>query len=411
MPTVRRRLAVAALTLAAAAAGAAPAGAATLPGLKAEYFDYTDLTGKVAERVDQTVDFDWGQAEPVPGVGDDFSVRWTGVVTPRHSETYTLSTHADDGVRLWIDGRLVIDDWTTHSAAERTGDLALEAGRAYDLRLEYFDAGHRGVARLYWRSPSQAREIVPAPALASQAPGEAPAIDLPRDGGVPAAVPGGGLVPEALPPTLLPDEAAPAIVSYGGPLPPPAPPVAGATFNAAPDGGTVLIRRPADGQLIPLEQGASLPIGTRVDARDGAVEVQTAPAADVDRATQDARFHGGMFRVGQRRRGSRVVTIDLLHGEFAEVCGAARRGARRRGVLARAAGRRRVLRRLWGRGKGRFRTRGRHAAATVRGTEWSIADRCDETAIRVHAGIVDVENLLTGEVVTLRDGDRYAARG
>ena len=89
----------------------------------------------------------------------------------------------------------------------------------------------------------------------------------------------------------------------------------------------------------------------------------------------------------------------------------AAQGAARRGLVARSAARKRVLRRLWGKGKGRFRTKGRHAAATVRGTEWSIADRCDETSVRVHEGIVDVENLLTGDVVTLRAGDRYAARG
>ena len=414
MPSTCRRLVVAALTLAAAAVGAPVAHAdAPRTGLKAEYFDYTDLTGKVAERIDQTVDFDWDQGEPVPGVGDDFSVRWTGVITPQHTETYTFVTRSDDGVRLWIDGVLVIDDWRLHAAAERTGEVALHAGRAHSITLEYFDGLRHALAKLSWQSASRPKQIVPAAALAPEAPGEAPAIEVPANGGVPAIVPpaGDGL-PLPLPTPELPADAG-SVVSSGGPLPPPAPPVAGETFNAVPEGGDVLVRRPADGQLIPLEHGASLPVGTHVDARDGAVDLQTAPAARVSRPTQDARFHGGMFRVGQSRRNGRVVTIDLLHGEFAEVCGqgARRRSAGRRGVLARAAGRERVLRRLWGRGKGRFRTRGRHAAATVRGTEWSIADRCDETSVRVHEGIVDVENLLTGAVVTLRAGDRYAARG
>jgi hypothetical protein len=414
MPTARRRLFVAALTLAAVAVGAAPAPAATLPGLKAEYFDYTDLTGKVAERVDPNVDFDWAGDEPVPGVGDTFSVRWTGVVTPQHTETYTFTTRTDDGVRLWIDGELVIDDWTMHAAAERSAEVELEAGRAHDLRLEYFEGFHRGVAKLYWRSASVAKEIVPPAAFASEAPGETPAIDLPKDGGVPAVVsPAGDLLPDLAPPVAPLPEPAP-VVSYGGPLPPPAPPIAGETFNALPVGEDVLVRRPADGQLIPLVEGASLPIGTHVDVREGAVAVQTAPAAGVEQPTQDAQFAGGMFKVGQSRRNGRVVTIDLLHGEFAEVCGplsrAERRAIKRRSVVARAAASKRVLRRLWGKGKGRFRTRGRHAAATVRGTEWSIADRCDETSVRVHEGLVDVENLLTGAVVTLAAGERYAAR-
>ncbi len=416
MPTVHRRLAVAALTVAAVAAGAPVAQAAPQPGLKAEFFDYTDLTGKVAERIDGTVDFDWGTGEPVPGVGDTFSVRWSGVVTPAHTEAYTFVTRSDDGVRLWIDGELVIDDWSLHAAAERSGQIALDAGKAYDLKLEYYDGVKNAVAKLSWRSASQPKQIVPSSALATERAGAAPAIELPKEGGVTAVVGDGSTTPTVVEPVVgeLPAEGS--IVSYGGPLPPPAPPVAGETFNAAPEpGADVLVRRPADGQLLPLEEGASLPVGTRVDAREGGVDIQTAPAAGVDRPTQDAHFEGGMFRVGQSRRGGRVVTIDLMHGEFAEVCGPLskrerRAIANRRGAVARAAGSGRALRRLWGKGKGRFRTRGRHAAATVRGTSWSVVDRCDSTSVFVLEGIVDVENLLTGRVVTLTAGEGYAAR-
>jgi hypothetical protein len=417
MPTLHRRLVLAALTVAAVAAGAPAAQAAPQPGLKAEFFDYTDLTGKVAERIDATVDFDWGLGEPVPGVGDTFSARWSGVVTPAHSETYTFVTRSDDGVRLWVDGDLVIDDWSLHAAAERSGQIALEAGQAYDLKLEYYDAVRHASVKLSWRSASQPKQVIPSSALATERAGAAPAIELPKEGGVTAVV-GDGTLPTVLEPAAG-DGALPvdgSIVSYGGPLPPPAPPVAGETFNASPEpGADVLVRRPADGQLLPLEQGASLPVGTRVDAREGGVDIQTAPAAGVDRVTQDAHFEGGMFRVGQSRRNGRVVTIDLMHGEFSEVCGPLskrerRAIAKRRGVVARAAGSGRVLRRLWGKGKGRFRTRGRHAAATVRGTSWSVVDRCDSTSVFVLEGIVDVENLLTGKVVTLTAGEGYAAK-
>jgi hypothetical protein len=415
MPSTPRRLLVAALMLAVAAVGAPSALAAEDPsGLKAEYFDYTDLTGPVAERLDQTVDFDWLEDEPVPGVGDTFSVRWSGVVTAAHSETYTFITKTDDGVRLWVDGDLVIDDWTMHPATERSADVELEAGKPVAIRMEYYDGVKRAVARLYWRSASVARQIVPASALAPGTPG-GDVVDFVKPGGIAAVVPAGENEPAPLIPlpTLDIPAGVPSVVSYGGPLAPPAPPIPGETFNAGPYGGDVLVRRPADGQLIPLEQGASLPIGTHLDTRDGAVVVQTAAADGVPTATQGAAFRGGMFEVGQSKRKGKVVTIDLLHGEFSEACGKRTLRKRRKGVLARAAGtgRRRVLRRLWGKGKGRFRTRGRHAAATVRGTEWSIADRCDETSVRVHEGVVDVENLLTGALVTLRAGDRYAARG
>ena len=411
---------MAALTVASVAA-VAPSASADAPrtGLKAEYFDYVDLTGKLAERIDQTVDFDWGENEPVPGVGDTFSVRWSGIVTPAHTERYTFITRSDDGVRLWIGDDLVIDDWAMHSAAERSGQIELEAGKAYDIKLEYFDGLRLAKVRLEWKSASQHREVVPAAVLAPERPTDPPAIDVPEPGGVVAVPvePAGEPAPLVPLPELL-DELpadAPAVVSYGGPLPPPAPPVAGESFNADPGDGTVLVRRPADGQLIPLDEPASLPVGTRVDAREGGVDLQTAPAEGVTLPTQHAHFEGGMFKVGQSRRNGKIVNIDLMHGEFAETCGepsARERRAIARGLKARAAANRtRVLRRLWGEGKGRFRTRGRHAAATVRGTSWSIADRCDETAVRVHEGVVDVENLLTGEVVTVRAGERYAARG
>jgi hypothetical protein len=416
MPTARRRLLVAATSLAALAASAPIAHAAPQSGLKAEYFDYTDLTGKVAERIDTGVDFDWGTDEPVPGVGDTFSVRWSGVVTPTHTATHTFITRSDDGVRLWVDGKLVIDDWNMHAAAERTGDVALQAGRAYDLRLEYFDGAKNAVAKLYWRNVHQGRQLVPASALATERAGEAPAIELPREGGVAAVVPADGspVLPADTSGAPLPVDGG-SLVSYGGPLPPPAPPVAGETFNAVPEpGADVLVRRPADGQLVPLEQGASLPVGTRVDARDGGVDIQTAPADGVERPTQDAHFEGGMFRVGQSRRNGKIVNIDLIHGEFAEVCGplskAERRAVARKRAVARAAGSGRVLRRLWGKGKGRFRTRGRHAAATVRGTSWVVVDRCESTSVFVLEGIVDVENLITGGTVTLTAGEGYAAR-
>ena len=492
MRTPRRRLLLAALTLAAVAGGAPAAHAAS--GLKAEYFDYTDLTGKVAERIDPTVNFDWGGSEPVPGVGDDFSARWTGLITPPATRTYTFVTRSDDGVRLWIDGDQVIDDWALHAAADRSGSIALQAGHAYPIRVEYFDGRKNASVTLSWRWTGHGKELVPASALSTELPpppdddpgsggpgdgggsdpgdgggdpgdggsdpgdggsdpgdgggdpgdggggddtdpdptpgddggetgggsgaGSGVGIEMPKAGGVAAVVvpAGGTFLPEIAPIDLLAGDV-PSIVSYGGPLEPPAPPVAGETFNAAPDpGAEVLVRRPADGQLIPLEQGASLPVGTHVDARAGGVDLQTAPAEGVDRPTQDMHFEGGMFRVGQSKKGEKIVDIDLLHGEFKEACGplskAERRAIRRRGAVARAAGtgRNRVLRRLWGKGKGRFRTRGRHAAATVRGTSWSIADRCDETSVRVHEGVVDVENLLTGATVTLTAGERYAVR-
>ncbi|PTL79445.1 PQQ-dependent sugar dehydrogenase [Vitiosangium sp. GDMCC 1.1324] len=131
-------------------------------GLQAEYFDNPDFTSLKLERVDPTVDFRWDDGAPAPGVDKDtFSVRWSGSVVPRYSETYTFYTQTNDGVRLWVDGKLLIDDWSIHSTTENHGTLTLQAGRAYSLRMEFYENLGLATARLLWSSPSQRKEIIP----------------------------------------------------------------------------------------------------------------------------------------------------------------------------------------------------------------------------------------------------------
>ncbi|HET8558966.1 MAG TPA: PA14 domain-containing protein, partial [Marmoricola sp.] len=100
------------------------------------------------------------------GREDDVSVRWTGQITPEFSETYTFSMIGDNGFRLWVDGRLIIDHWVDDWDIEQVGTpIALEAGRAYDFKVEYFE--HYGGAhlRLRWESPSVPKQIVPTEAF------------------------------------------------------------------------------------------------------------------------------------------------------------------------------------------------------------------------------------------------------
>jgi hypothetical protein len=140
-------------------------------GLRAEYFDGVDFTDLKLTRVDPTVDFRWNEGSPDPRVdADTFSVRWTGSVVPRYSETYTFYTQSNDGVRLWVDGKLLIDHWTRHSTTEDRGTLTLEAGRAYSLKLEFFEQGGYATVRLHWSSPSQRKEIIPAERLRPTSP-------------------------------------------------------------------------------------------------------------------------------------------------------------------------------------------------------------------------------------------------
>ncbi len=135
-------------------------------GLLGTYFDAPDLSGTRVTRVDPTVAFRWGTGAPAPGIGaDTFSVRWTGSVVPRYSQTYTFATTSDDGVRLWVDGRVVVDRWDRHAERVDTGTVALVAGRAVPVVLEYFEGEGRATVELRWSSTSQASEVVPASRL------------------------------------------------------------------------------------------------------------------------------------------------------------------------------------------------------------------------------------------------------
>ena len=99
------------------------------------------------------------------GSVDRFSIRWTGFVQPQFSEEYTFCTNTDDGVRLWVDNKLLIDRWVTQSPTEYRGTIKLEAGRKYPIKMEYFEDTGGAMARLAWSSAGQPREVIPAARL------------------------------------------------------------------------------------------------------------------------------------------------------------------------------------------------------------------------------------------------------
>ena len=142
-------------------------------GLVAQYFDRADFTSPaVVTRIDPLINFDWGNGSPAPEIAPDtFAVRWTGQIEPQFSETYTFSTIADDGVRLWIDNQLVIDDWIVHAPTMSLGAITLEAGRRYDIQLEYFENYWGATVALQWESPSTEQEIIPTQRLYSNPAG------------------------------------------------------------------------------------------------------------------------------------------------------------------------------------------------------------------------------------------------
>jgi fibronectin type 3 domain-containing protein len=141
-------------------AAGTPAGTGT--GLRGEYFDKRDFTNMKFARTDATVNFDWGTGSPASAIAPDtFSVRWTGKVEARYSQTYTFYTRSDDGVRLWVNGQLIINNWTDHAPTTNSGTITLSAGQKVDIRIDYYENGGGAVARLEWQSPSQPRQVIP----------------------------------------------------------------------------------------------------------------------------------------------------------------------------------------------------------------------------------------------------------
>lgn len=124
-------------------------------GIKGEYFNNKNLEGEpIYTRTDSTLYFIWDDKAPAPKVGNDnFSVRWTGVISPPVSREYVFSTASDDGVRLYIDGKKIIDNWTDHGATVDTGYITLEVGKNYDFKLEYYENGGSEAIILGWDLP------------------------------------------------------------------------------------------------------------------------------------------------------------------------------------------------------------------------------------------------------------------
>ena len=122
-------------------------------------------------RVDPTIDFDWVRNSPGrPIREDDFTASWTGYVEAPSSETYAFDAEADDGVRVWIDGDLVVAHGAD-SAAGAAGSVALEAGQKYEVRIEYVETKQNASVRLFWSSPSQPRQVIPSEQLSTEANG------------------------------------------------------------------------------------------------------------------------------------------------------------------------------------------------------------------------------------------------
>ena len=209
-------------------------------------------------------------------------------------------------------------------------------------------------------------------------------------------------------------------------LPPPGPPTVGKTFNLTPVRGVVLIK--VNGVWVPLTQVRQFPRNTVIDALGGAVQIVTAvpghPAADAAAKkhkgkgkgkakvqTQSGTFGGAIFKISQASSG--LATLTLVENAFTGAPSFATCKAKGKGKAADAtiaAGSSKTLQLLHSSAKGKFATKGKYAAATVRGTKWTIADRCDGTLTHDLTDSVAVTDFVHHKTVVLHAGQSYLAK-
>jgi hypothetical protein len=187
----------------------------------------------------------------------------------------------------------------------------------------------------------------------------------------------------------------------------PVKPVLGSTVGAAPESGSVQVKAPGAGDFSELQDGAPIPVGSTIDARNGSVNVVTAVGSAGK--VQTATFKGAVFQVRQSRKAGGLTDIYLRGGDFSS-CDVSRPAPFGAHLLAKKK-KRHAIRKLWGHDHhGRFRTHGRGAIATVRGTTWVMADHCDGTRTSVLSGAVSVRDLHSHKTVLVHAGHSYFAR-
>ncbi|HVT12495.1 MAG TPA: TIM-barrel domain-containing protein [Fimbriimonadaceae bacterium] len=129
-------------------------------GVRAEYFANPDLKGEPAvTRGEKAIDFDWGDGSPDAKIpNDNFSARWTGKFTVPGDHVYHLAVTSDDGCRVWIDGKLVIDKWVPQDSVTNEAAVDLGPGSTHDLKVEYMEMQGGALCRLRWQPVTKAAE-------------------------------------------------------------------------------------------------------------------------------------------------------------------------------------------------------------------------------------------------------------
>jgi hypothetical protein len=186
--------------------------------------------------------------------------------------------------------------------------------------------------------------------------------------------------------------------------PAPPPPVVGRSADIKPVSGTIFIKSPS-GQFVPLTGAVQIPSGSQIDALHGSLQIVTGLGRG---KTQHGIFGGAVFRFTQARSG--LATLSLVEGAFPGAPTYATCKAHKAGEASAAAVSSKTLQLLHASAHGKFSTSGRYSAATVRGTRWTIADRCDGTLTRDVTDSVTVADFVRHRTIVLHAGQSYLAR-
>lgn len=125
-------------------------------GLKADYYNGANFEEKVFSRIDEEINFYYLKESPAPAVNREYySIRWTGSLYAPVTGTYKVNVVVDDGIRMWVDGVKVLDQWKLQRENSYTGQLHLKAGEFYKLKIEYFNDPAHGIMQLKWEMPEE----------------------------------------------------------------------------------------------------------------------------------------------------------------------------------------------------------------------------------------------------------------
>ncbi|MBN2485772.1 MAG: RICIN domain-containing protein [Bacteroidales bacterium] len=131
-------------------------------GLTANYFNGSNFGTLRHTRIDTTINFDWGSGSPHSTVSsDNFSVKWTGYIEPVYSSIYTFYINSDNGRKLYVNDKIIINKWLNDWGIEYSGNVALVAGQKYSIKLEYFEENGGANCKLEWSCDYHDKQLVP----------------------------------------------------------------------------------------------------------------------------------------------------------------------------------------------------------------------------------------------------------